>query len=327
MRQQIALGLVEFRDDHSEPPFRKAHIRPIPSEVDIAESDAEDDDEDGDEQLATQVRGSYFYKQSQVAVKYLRKLLGAKAFNNPKDHIELSKLVGYTTADDPDCIVVDFFAGSGSTAEAVFEANASDGGKRRVVLVQVPEQLDPSIKQQKVAAKYCDDLGKPRTIAEITKERIRRAGTRVKNEQAKKADDSPIDVGFRALKIDTSNMAEVFYAPDAVKQDQLPGMVNNVKPDRTPEDLLFQVLLDWGVDLSLPIRQETIADKTVFFVNDNALLACFDTGVDEAFVKQLAAYKPLRVVFRDAGFANDAVKINVEQLFKLLSPATDIKTL
>lgn len=135
------------------------------------------------------------------------------------------------------------------------------------------------------------------------------------------------DVGFRALKIDTSNMAEVFYAPGAVKQDQLPGMVNNIKPDRTPEDLLFQVLLDWGVDLSLPIRQETIAGKTVFFVDDTALAACFDLGVDETFVKTLAGYQPLRVVFRDAGFASDSVKINVEQLFKLLSPATEVKTL
>ena len=328
MQGQIKAGLVEFREDHTEPPFRKTHIRPVPLEADFPEIDAELDEDDGEEeQLATQVRGSYFYKQSQVAVKYLRKLLGAKAFNNPKDHVELSKLIDYTTADDPDCIVVDFFAGSGSTAEAVFEANINDGGKRRVILVQVPEKVDPSVKQQKVAAKYCDDLGRPRTIAEITKERIRRAAGRVQNDHAEKAGIASLDVGFRVLKIDTSNMAEVFYAPDAVKQDHLPGMIDNVREGRTSEDLLFQVLLDWGVDLSLPIRQEQIADKTVFFVNNNALLACFDTGVDEAFVKQLAAYKPLRVVFRDGGYASSSVKINVEQLFKLLSPATDIKTL
>ena len=120
-------------------------------------------------------------------------------------------------------------------------------------------------------------------------------------------------------------MADVYYSPDAVKQDLLAEHVDNIRYDRTPEDLLFQVLLDWGVDLSLPIRQETIAGKTVFFVDDTALAACFDLGVDEAFVKTLAGYQPLRVVFRDAGFASDSVKINVEQLFKLLSPGTEVK--
>jgi adenine-specific DNA-methyltransferase len=136
-----------------------------------------------------------------------------------------------------------------------------------------------------------------------------------------------LDVGFRVLKIDTSNMKEVYYTPDAVTQEALPGLVDNIRADRSPEDLLFQVLLDWGVDLALPISQQTIAGKTVFFVDGNALAACFETGIDEDFVKQLAAHKPLRVVFRDAGFVSDSVKINVEQVFKLLSPATEIKTL
>lgn len=122
-------------------------------------------------------------------------------------------------------------------------------------------------------------------------------------------------------------MKEVYYKPDDVDQDLLSDQVNNIRGDRTTEDLLFQVLLDWGVDLALPISQQVIADKTVFFVDGNALVACFDTGIDEDFVKQLAGYKPLRVVFRDAGFATDSVKINVEQVFKLLSPATEIKTL
>ena len=136
-----------------------------------------------------------------------------------------------------------------------------------------------------------------------------------------------IDVGFRAFKVDCSNLKDVYYNPDAITQDLLSDQVDNIREDRTAEDLLFQVLLDWGVDLALPISQQSIAGKTVFFVDGNALAACFDTGIDEDFVKQLAAHKPLRVVFRDAGFASDSVKINVEQVFKLLSPATEIKTL
>jgi adenine-specific DNA-methyltransferase len=122
-------------------------------------------------------------------------------------------------------------------------------------------------------------------------------------------------------------MKEVFYTPDAVSQDLLSDQVNNIREDRTPEDLLFQVLLDWGVDLMLPITQESIAGKSVYFIDGNALAACFEEGVSEEFVKLLAKREPLRVVFRDAGFASDSVKINVEQIFKLMSPATDIKTI
>ena len=160
-------------------------------------------------------------------------------------------------------------------------------------------------------------------IAEISKERIRRAGSAIKDGNAN------VDVGFRVVKVGTSNMADVFYAPDAVDRQSLDLFVDNIKPDRTPEDLLFQVMLDWGVDLSLPIANETIQDKQVFFVDGNALAACFDNrgGIDEDFVKELAKRQPLRVVFRDAGFKDSAVKINVEQIFKLLSPGTDVKCL
>jgi adenine-specific DNA-methyltransferase len=135
------------------------------------------------------------------------------------------------------------------------------------------------------------------------------------------------DFGCRMLKIDSSNMADVFYTPDAVRQDDLFTAVDNLKHDRTPEDLLFQVLLDWGVDLSLPIHKESLKGKTMFFVDGNALVACFDTGITEDLVKGLAAKQPLRVVFRDNGFASDTVKINVEQIFKQLSPGTDVKSI
>ncbi|MDP2762514.1 MAG: site-specific DNA-methyltransferase [Sideroxyarcus sp.] len=326
MQRQVKLGLVEFREDDFQPPFRKAHIRPIPAEIE-AEIDIDEDEEgdDGEEQFATQVRGSYFYKQSQVAVKFLRGLLGAKAFNNPKDHFELARLIAYVTANDPEAIVLDFFAGSASTGHAVFQVNQAGGGGRRFVLVQLPEELDADKKEQRVAANYCDELGKPRNIAEISKERIRRAGKKIKTENALTAPD--LDIGFRVLKIDSSNMKDVYYAPDAVKQGDLLDQVNNIRADRTPEDLLFQVLLDWGVDLALPITTETIAGKQVFFVDSNALAACFESGINEDFVKALAARHPLRAVFRDAGFGSDSVKINIEQIFKLISPTTEVKAI
>jgi adenine-specific DNA-methyltransferase len=337
MQRRIKLGVVEFRKDHTEPPYRKSHIRPIEfelSDVEVEESETTDGDT---EELATQVRGSYFYKQSQVSVKYLRKLFGSKVFSNPKDHFELARLIEYVTSHEPDAIVLDFFAGSGSTGHAVFHLNQSDRGNRRFVLVQLPEVIDPARKEQKAAAKFCDSINRPRTIAEITKERLRIAGSKAKNEAEPVLDDSELlfgasascvgDIGFRVLKIDSSNMNDVYYAPDSVKQDQLALHTDNIKQDRTPEDLLFQVLVDWGVDLALPIELQKLAGKTVFFVDGNALAACFDPNITEDLVKELAKRKPLRAVFRDSSYASDSTKINVAQIFKLLSPETEIKCL
>jgi len=335
MMAKIRSGIVAFREDHTQPPLRKSHLRPISFDEILDDAEVQEGDEasqNQDDELATQVRGSYFYKQSQVPVKFLRSLLGAGVFNNPKDHVELARLISYVTANDPEAIVLDFFAGSASTAHATFEANQSDGGKRRFVMVQIPEAFDATKKEQKAPIKFCDSLGKPRNIAEISKERIRRAGQLIKTAKSRKLGVDSVDIGFRVLKIDSSNMKEVFYAPDAVSQDLLSDQVNNIREDRTAEDLLFQVLLDWGVDLALPITQETIAGKAVFFVDANvhgspALAACFEEGISEDFVKLLAQRAPLRVVFRDAGFASDSVKINVEQIFKLMSPSTEVKTI
>jgi adenine-specific DNA-methyltransferase len=164
-----------------------------------------------------------------------------------------------------------------------------------------------------------------KTIPELSRERIRRAGKKVLESVCHETWNK--DVGFRTLKIDTSNMADVYYAPDALDKAKFDLFVDNIKPDRTPEDLLFQVMLDWGVDLALPITKQSIQGKEVFFVDGNVLAACFDASgsIDEAFVKELAKHQPLRVVFRDAGYKNSAVKINVEQIFKLLSPATEVK--
>jgi adenine-specific DNA-methyltransferase len=337
MQRQIKLGLVEFRADHTEPPFRKAHIRPIPDEAieDQVDGDEEGGEEDGDADLATQVRGSYFYKQSQVAVKYLRKLMGAKVFSNPKDHEELARLIEYMTPRDRDAIVMDFFAGSGTTAQAVLRANAVYGTNHRFILVQLPESLEEALasttgtakKTVQAAINILKKNARPLVLSEVTKERIRRAGAATLQEESH--EEWRKDTGFRVLKVDTSNMADVYYAPDALEKPKLDLFVDNIKPDRAPEDLLFQVMLDWGVDLALPIAKETIQGKEVFFVDGNALVACFDAhgGVDEEFVKALAKHQPLRVVFRDAGFKDSAVKINVEQIFKQLSPSTEVKCL
>ena len=160
--------------------------------------------------------------------------------------------------------------------------------------------------------------GLPQTISEIAKERIRLSGQKYTED---------FDIGFRVLKVDTSNMADVYYSPDQVTQGSLDLLVDNIKADRTDEDLLFQVLLDWGVDLTLPIRKETIQGKSVFFVDDDALVACFDLRINEALIKELATKEPLRVVFRDDGFESDAVKINAEQIFKQVSPHTEVKAI
>ncbi|MBX5298108.1 site-specific DNA-methyltransferase [Rhizobium sp. NLR12b] len=213
-------------------------------------------------------------------------------------------------------VFLDFFAGSGTTAHATMLQNSLDGGKRRFIAVQMPEDVDPATKAGNAGFT---------TIAEITKERIRRAGKKILEGECHP--DWDRDVGFRVLKVDTSNMKDVYYRPDELKQADLLDMVDNVKEDRTGEDLLFQVLVDWGVDLTLPIRRETVQGKTVFFVDDNALVACFDHGVTENLVKELAGREPLRVVFSDNGFISDAVKINVEQIFRQLSPTTEVKSI
>ena len=249
-------------------------------------------------------------------------------FDNPKPVSMATKII--EPICKPNDIILDFFSGSATTAHALMQLNAEDGGNRKFIMVQLPEVC--ALKSQAYKAGY-------KTIAEIGKERIRRAGRKIKDELGRMKDEkggensslsldpSSLDIGFRVLKVDSSNMKDVYYTPDKLKQGDLDQFTDNIRDDSTPEDLLFQVLLDWGVDLTLPITQETIAGFTVLFVDDNALAACFDADITEAFVKELAARHPMRVVFRDAGFASDSVKINIEQIFKLISPATEIKTL
>lgn len=219
----------------------------------------------------------------------------------------LQRIVQLATKPEEDAIVLDFFSGSAPTAHAVLLQNRMDGGNRRFIGVQIAEPLP--IHEPKMRTIF--DMGRLRLSNVI--EELRAESDEVN--------------GFRVLKLDTSNMKDVYYRPDELKQGDLLDMVDNVKEDRTPEDLLFQVLVDWGVDLTLPIRRETVQGKTVFFVDDNALVACFEKGVTEELVKELAKREPLRVVFRDNGFVSDAVKINVEQIFRQLSPTTDVKSI
>lgn len=327
MQRQIELGLVEFREDHTEPPFRKAHLRPIAEEVDASEEDG-DDSSEGETELATQVRGSYFYKQSQVAVKHLRELMGAKVFNNPKDHVELARLFEYVL-NGSGGIVMDFFAGSGSTAEAVFEVCARTGLNCPVVLVQLPEDLDENVKTAtgaakttlKNAIKYLNDRGKPHSLAELTKVRVELAGERVLAER--KENDWNGDVGFRVFRIDSTNYKEVDATPDEVTQDALAGTVDTIKPNRTSEDLLFQVILDWGMDLSAPIVREQIEGREVFSVDDDGLIACFADEVSRPVLEAIARRRPTYAVFKDFAFPGDSSRINADQIFREMSPDTE----
>lgn len=225
--------------------------------------------------------------------------------------VSLIQRAMYLAGDhDEQAIILDFFSGSASTAHAVLKQNAEDGGNRRFIAVQIDEPLP----------KPEPGLG---SIFEMGTTRI----TNVIKELREAEGGGAESLGFRVLKIDSSNMKDVFYRPEDTKQGSLLGDVDHVQGDRSDEDLLFQVLLDWGVDLALPIVRETIAGKTVFFVDGDALAACFEMELTEGFIKELAARKPLRAVFRDGGYASDAAKINAEQVFKALSPGTELRTL
>jgi adenine-specific DNA-methyltransferase len=234
----------------------------------------------------------------------------------PKPVALIKQFIQIALSSDPNAIILDFFAGSATTAEAVFSLPIETQKSVRFILVQVPEEVPEGTPARKAGF---------RVITDISKERIRRAGAKMLKAEGRS--ESKRDVGFRVLKVDSSNMAEVYYTPDATAQADLLTRVENIKAGRSPEDLLFQVLLDWGVDLTLPITRETVAGKTVFTVAGTALVACFDNGVDEGLVKELATRKPLRVVFKDTGFKDDSTKINVKQIFKSLSPDTDVKAI
>jgi adenine-specific DNA-methyltransferase len=212
-----------------------------------------------------------------------------------------------------DAFILDFFSGSATTAHAVMQLNAEDGGARRFIMVQLPEPVDERSEAYRAGF---------RTICEIGKERIRRAAKMIREETG-----ADIDDGFRVFRLDSSNMKDVYYAPDQVGQGDLIDLATNVKEDRTGADLLIQVMLELGLELSLPMEKRQIEGKTVHYVAGNCLVACFESDVPESVIERIAADKPLRVVFRDSGFADDSARINVEERFRQLSPGTDIRVL
>lgn len=240
---------------------------------------------------------------------------GAKYFDTPKPVSLLCKLISLGNLRDDD-IVLDFFSGSATTAHAVMKLNAEDGGHRKFIMVQLPEVTDEKSEARKAGYE---------TICQIGEERIRRAGKKIKEEAGLQGQD--LDIGFRVLKLDSSNMEEVFYTPENFDPSQISGLVDNVKPDRTPLDLLFQVLPELNIELSAKIEEKDVNSKKVFFVDGNYLIATFDKEVNESTVTELAKMKPQYFVMRDSSAANDNVLDNFEQIFLHYSPETIRKIL
>ncbi|WP_258104669.1 site-specific DNA-methyltransferase [Marinoscillum sp. MHG1-6] len=243
----------------------------------------------------------------------VKKLFDDKGyFDGPKPVRLLSRILQVANLDE-DSTVLDFFSGSGSLAHTVYSWNAENQGRVSFIQVQLPEETDEKSEAYKAGFK---------NICEIGKERIRRAANKIKEET--KAD---IDYGFRVYRLDSSNMQDVYYKPQDYNQSNLDLFADNVKPDRTADDLLAQVMLDWGLPLSLKIEQVDVSGKKAFKVAENSLYACFDSGIDEDFAKAIAQDEPLRIVFKDSGFKNDTAKTNVKQLLKQLSPETEMKVI
>ncbi len=252
---------------------------------------------------------------TQEATKETAAILGASSvFDYPKPIRLLKRIV--QIASVPNSIILDFFSGSATTAHAVMQLNAEDGGKRKFIMVQLPE----ACAEGKEAAKAGYS-----TICEIGKERIRRAGDKIKTEAGLTAQD--LDIGFRVMKLADTNMNDVYYAASDYTQDMLSLMEGNIKPDRTDMDLLFGCLLDWGVPLSMPHMHEQIDGFTVHTYNDGDLIACFAEKISEMAIREIANRKPLRAVFRDSSFASSPEKINVFEIFKLLAPNTNVRVI
>lgn len=241
---------------------------------------------------------------------------GIAVFETPKPVSLIAHFIRVCN-DSENGIFLDFFSGTGSTAHAVIKLNAEDGGHRKFIMVQLPEKTDEKSEAYKAGYK---------NICEIGKERIRRAGRKIKEDAGLTA-PADLDIGFRCLRLDSSNMENVYYTPEEISQQDMFSLVDNVKSDRTPEDLLFQVMLDLGVLLSSPIEVKEIAGKKVFNVAEGFLLACFDHDVTEETVKAIAQMKPYYAVFRDSSMANDSVATNFDQIFETYSPETVRKVL
>ena len=292
MDEWISNGYVDFGKDETCVPKRKRYLN---------ETDK-------------YVISSVIYKDSRSAFKELIKMFGAEIFDNPKDLSVMELLVEICTSEDD--IVLDFFSGSATTAHAVMQLNAEDGGKRKFIMVQLPEETDEKSEAYKAGYK---------NICEIGKERIRRAGAKIKEEKG--LDAVNLDTGFRVLKLDSSNMKDVYYNPAELDFASLDDLVDNIKDDRTPEDLLFQIMLELGVLPSSKIVETEIAGKKVFDVADNFLIACFDKEITDDVITAIAKKKPYYFVMRDSSMASDSVATNFEQIFATYSPDTVRKVL
>ncbi len=264
---------------------------------------------------------------NQEARQEFKKLFDGKGyFDGPKPVRLLNRILRIANTDK-DSIILDFFSGSSTTAHSVMQLNAEDGGNRKFIMVQLPEKTDPKSEAYKAGYK---------NICEIGKERIRRAGKKIEEELKSKAkegdlfeekEERSLDTGFRVLKVDDTNMKDVYYSPSEYSQHMLLDLESNIKEDRTDIDLLYGVMLEWGVPLSLSHITENIDGKRVHFVNDTDLVACFEDNVPEEVIRDIANRKPMRVVFRDSSFKNSPDKINVTEIFKTLSPETTIKVI
>lgn len=310
----------------------------------------------------SQLKETVFYKDRRGSSKRLRSLMEADFFPFPKDEEILKEFLD--SFSNKDSIILDFFSGSATTAHAVMKLNAEDGGNRKFIMVQLPELTDKNSEAFKAGYKNICEIGKERirraaklivngkwSMLNEKKEKLEKmvngklvfvndkfifpegiiidetAETLLQEINDLQLTINNFDTGFRVYRLDTSNMQDVYYRPQDYKQDALDLFADNIKPDRTADDLLAQVMLDWGLPLSYKIEQATINGKQVFRVAQDSLLACFDKGIDEDFAKIIAKEKPLRIVFRDSGFANDTAKINVQQLLKQLSPETEMKVI
>lgn len=295
MKKNIEYGNVEFvkQDDGSWIPYEKIW-----------------EPQEGEEKTK---KYTTWIEDTNNGAKELRKLFGTKVFDYPKSTLLLDRFLRMANVEDGD-IVLDFFSGSATTAHAVMQLNTEDGGHRKFIMVQLPEETDEKSEAYKAGYK---------NICEIGKERIRRAAKKIHEDNP----DAKFDDGFRVLKLDDSNMNDVYYAAGDYTQDLVAMMESNVKSDRTDLDLLFGCLIEWGLPLSLPYTSEKIEGCTVHTYNDGDLIACFDENVPESVIKTIAKRQPLRAVFRDSSFASSPEKINVGEIFKSLAPDTRVKVI
>ncbi len=274
--------------------------------------------------------------------KEIIELFWSRVFDTPKPVSFIKQIIDLST--DKDALIMDFFAGSSTLAHAVMECN-KEGGFRKYILIQLDENLDESLQNSNLdakkiienAIKVCDDLNKPHLLTTIGEERILRAGKKIKDELIEKnnnaglnddiTDPDSLDIGFRVFKLDSSNMNDVYYNPNQTQKSILDATIDNIKPGRTGLDLLFQVMLELGVELSAKIEEKDILGKKSYFVNDNKIVACFDDDLTNDLLTELAKTNPTYAVFKDSCFSNDSVAINNEQIFKTYSPSTKVKVL